>query len=346
MTASLRGHRRIPSLVLRVAAGCVAAFALAGPAFACDKPATSLKLGLVQPPDIEHPSYAAAVKFKELVEAKTNCALEIKLFPGGQLGGDREMFEAVVIGTQDIGFISPAPISAFTPALDGLSLPWLFNGDLALMRKALTGEPGKKVLKALDADTRVKSLAFMYSPFRDLVSTKPLNSVDALKGVKMRTMQSPLNVEIFAAIGTNPTPMAYPEVYGALQTGVIDAFETDVVGMSAGKFYEVSKFMTRSGHFNNTPVVVMNSGKFRKLPADQQAALQAAADMAGDVTYQMSLDQAKKVTEQLKQRGVTFYDIDVNRLRQAAGTVYAKFEAKSAVTKEFVSDVNKLRAAK
>lgn len=326
-----------------VAAVLLAAAALAAPAYACTKPTTSLKLGLVQPPDPEHPSYAAALKFKEHVESATKCALEIKLFPAGQLGGDREMFEAIVVGTQDLGFISPAPMSTFTQALDGLSLPWLFSGDLALMHKVLTGDAGKRLMKAVDSDTKVKSLAFLYSPFRDVVSTKPLPNVESFKGVKMRTMQSKLNVDTFAAIGMNPTPMPYPEVYGALQTGVIDAFETDVVGMSAGKFYEVSKHITRSGHFNNTPLVIAAASKFRRLSPEFQTALQNAAEMAGEITYKMSLEKAKATTEQLKQRGVTFYEVDATRLREAARPVYTKFEAESPVTKRFVEDVTQAR---
>lgn len=314
-------------------------------AVACDAPAHTFSLGLVQAPDPGHPSYAAAMRFKEQVEASSECAVQIDLFPGGQLGGDREMFEAIVIGTQHIGFISPAPMSAFTNALDGLSLPWLFDGDLTLMHTALQGKPGETIRNAVDADTNTKSLSFIYSPFRDFVTTKPITGNDVLKGLKLRTMQSALNVATFAAIGTNPTPIPFPEVYGALQTGVVDGFETDVVGMYSGKFHEVAKHVTTSGHFNNVPLIVMNQAAWDGLEPQYQAIVQKAADDAGALSYERSMAQVEEYTQKLKDAGVTFHTVDIDALRKETLPVYAQFEEKSDVTRAFVEQVNAIKAA-
>ncbi|MBX3567463.1 MAG: TRAP transporter substrate-binding protein [Rhizobiaceae bacterium] len=314
-------------------------------AAACDAPAHTFSLGLVQAPDVGHPSYAAALRFKEQVEANSECAVQIDLFPGGQLGGDREMFEAIVIGTQHIGFISPAPMSAFTSALDGLSLPWLFDGDLTLMHAALQGKPGETIRDAVDADTNTKSLSFIYSPFRDFVTTKPITGNDVLKGLKLRTMQSALNVATFAAIGTNPTPIPFPEVYGALQTGVVDGFETDVVGMYSGKFHEVAKHVTTSGHFNNVPLIVMNQAAWDGLEPQYQAVVQKAADDAGALSYERSLAQVEEYTQKLKDAGVTFHTVDIDALRKETLPVYTQFEEKSDVTRAFVEQVYAMKAA-
>jgi tripartite ATP-independent transporter DctP family solute receptor len=314
-------------------------------ASACDAPAHTFSLGLVQAPDPGHPSYAAAERFKELVEADSKCAVQIDLFPGGQLGGDREMFEAIVIGTQHIGFISPAPMSAFTDALDGLSLPWLFDGDLALMHAALQDKPGETIRNAVDADTNTKTLSFIYSPFRDFVTTKPITGNDVLRGLKLRTMQSALNVATFAAIGTNPTPIPFPEVYGALQTGVVDGFETDVVGMYSGKFHEVAKHVTTSGHFNNVPLIVMNQAAWDGLEPENQAILQKAADAAGTLSYERSVAQVDEYTQKLKDAGVTFHTVDIESLRKATLPVYTEFQDTSEVTRSFVEQVNAIKAA-
>jgi tripartite ATP-independent transporter DctP family solute receptor len=316
-----------------------------GAAAACDAPKHTFSLGLVQAPDPGHPSYAAAELFKKDVEEKTNCAIQINIFAGGQLGGDREMFEAIVVGTQDIGFISPAPISTFTSALDGLSLPWLFGGDLQLMREALQGKPGDLLREAVDKDTNTRTLSFIYSPFRDFVSVKPIGSNEVLQGLKLRTMQSALNVATFKAIGTNPTPIPFPEVYGALQTGVVDGFETDVVGMYSGKFHEVAKYITKSGHFNNVPLIVMNQGDWDSLDPELQAKMQESAEAAGTLSYERSVAQVEEYTQKLKDAGVTFSTIDIDALRKATAGVYAEFEAKSPVTKEFVVEINAMKAA-
>lgn len=312
---------------------------------ACEAPTHTFSLGLVQAPDPGHPSYAAAVHFKEQVETNSKCAIQIDLFPGGQLGGDREMFEAIVIGTQHIGFISPAPMSAFTDSLDGLSLPWLFDGDLKLMHEALQAAPGETIRKAVDEDTGTKTLSFIYSPFRDFVTTRPITGNDVLRGLKLRTMQSALNVATFAAIGTNPTPIPFPEVYGALQTGVVDGFETDVVGMYSGKFHEVAKHVTTSGHFNNVPLISMNQAAWDGLEPELQAVVQKAADDAGTRSYEQSVAQVEEYTQKLKDAGVVFHTVDIEALRMETLPVYTQFQEKSEVTRTFVEQVNAMKTA-
>lgn len=311
----------------------------------CPNPQQRIGLGLVQAPDPGHPSYAAAELIKSEVEKNTNCEVQIDIFAGGQLGGDREMFESIVIGTQDMGFISPAPISAFTTALDGLSLPWLFEGDLDLMHQVLMGDGGKLLREATDKDTQAKSLGFIYSPFRDFVTTQPVENNEALRGLKLRTMQSTLNVDTFAAVGANPTPVPFPEVYGALETGVVDGFETDVVGMYSGKFHEVAKHVASSGHFNNVPLIVINQMKWDSLTSEQQEALQAASDAASDLSYERSKEQTVEYTQKLQDAGVTFTEIDTTALREKTAGIYEAYEEKSPVTAQFVQLVNAAKDA-
>ncbi|WBU52029.1 TRAP transporter substrate-binding protein [Paracoccus sp. SCSIO 75233] len=321
----------------RVALATCLTIGTLSPAWAdCDAPETTLSLGLVQAPDRGHPSYAAAEIFKTTVEQGTGCKVQIDLFPSGQLGGDREMFEALTIGTQDIGFISPPPMSAFTTTVDVLSLPWLFSGDLDLMYQVLTSQAGADLLDAIDSDVgTIQSLSYLYSPFRNFVTSKPVQSVDDLQGLKLRTMQSNLNIETFSAVGANPTPIPFPEVYGAMQTGVVDGFETDVVGMYSGKFQEVAKNVTVSGHFNNVPIVVMNLMSWDALDAETQDVLQKAADEAGKLSYERSVALIDDYTQRLKDEGVEFYEIDTAALAAEMDPIYEKY-ATSDSAKAFV----------
>lgn len=331
--------------IVRSLIGAAAGVLMASAAMACDAPKVTYSFAHVVAPDEHHPFHAASLAFKKAVEEKTNCEVQINLFPGGQLGGDREMFEAMTIGTIDMGIISSPPISAFTPALEGLNLPWLFNGDLDLERAAVRSEAGKKMFEALREDTGIRAFDVTVVPFRDIISVKPITSNDQLKGLKMRTMQSPSNIATFAAVGANPTPLAFPEVYGALETGVVGALENDVIGMYAGKLQEVAKNVTRSGHFNNPAVICINDALYEGMDPKLQKIIQESATIAADTSYEVTKEQVAKITEILKSQGVTFHEIDVQKMRDAQGPVYEEAE-KSPVVKDFVDAVNKIVADK
>lgn len=330
----------VSALALLVAASVSAA----GVAAACDNPEATYSYSSVVNPDPKHPYFAASQTFKEVVEAETNCKVQINLFMGGQLGGDRETFEAIMIGTQDIGLISSPPISSLSTAVEALNLPWLFNGDLDFLQKVVDGEPGQWMFEALEADTGVKPLAVTVVPFRDIISVRPVTQNEHLQGLKIRVMQSPSNIATFAAVGANPTPIAWPEVYGAVQTGVVDALENDVIGMYAGKLQEVAKNVTRSGHFNNPAVLVVNGDLFAGLDADVQAAFGKAAQAAAAKSYEVAREQEAEVTEILKGQGVAFHEIDIDRLRGAMGPVYEEAARTSDVTRRVIEAVNEMSA--
>lgn len=329
---------------LKVSAMALAAgLAFAGAAAACEKPETTISYSSVVNPDPHHPYFVASQTFKEVVEAETDCKVQVDLFMGGQLGGDRETFEAIMIGTQDMGLISSPPISAASTAVEALNLPWLFRGDLELLKATVNGEPGKWMFEALEADTGVKPLAVTVVPFRNIISVKPVTSVADLNGLKIRVMQSPSNIATFRAVGANPTPISPAEVYGAVQTGVVDATETDVLGMYAGKLHEVAKNVTISGHFNNPAVMVINADLFAGYDEATQAAILKAAAAAAEKSYEVSYAEADKVTEILKEQDkVVFHEIDVGQLQGAMGPVYDEAAKASDVTKRVVEAVNEL----
>lgn len=327
------------------AAALVAGFALTSVTVACEKPEIKISYSSVVNPDPHHPYYVASQTFKEVVEQETNCKVQVDLFMGGQLGGDRETFEAIMIGTQDMGLISSPPISAASTAVEALNLPWLFRGDLELLKATVNGEPGKWMFEALEADTGVKPLAVTVVPFRNIISVKPVKAVEDLSGLKIRVMQSPSNIATFRAVGANPTPISPAEVYGAVQTGVVDATETDVLGMYAGKLHEVAKNVTISGHFNNPAVMVINADVFAGYDEETQAAILKAAAAAAEKSYEVSYSEADKVTEILKsENNVSFHEIDVEQLQSAIGSVYDDATKASEVTKRVVDAVNELAA--
>lgn len=331
-------HRTLAALAFALAA----ATAVSTTAQACDAPKVSYKFAHVVAPDEQHPFHAASLAFKKYVEEKTNCEVQINVFPGGQLGSDREMFEAMTIGTIDMGIISSPPISAFTTSLEGLNLPWLFNGDLDLLRASVRSEAGQKMFEAFREDTGVRAFDVTVVPFRDIISIRPITSNEQLNGFKMRVMQSPSNIATFAAVGANPTPLAFPEVYGALETGVIEGLENDVIGMYAGKLQEVAKHVTRSGHFNNPAVISINDSLYESMDPALQETIKEAATVAADKSYEVAKAQEQHITDVLKEQGVQFHEIDIQKLRDAMGPVYEQATSQSPVVAEFVESVNQL----
>jgi tripartite ATP-independent transporter DctP family solute receptor len=335
---------RLTQLSVRILAVAAASLGVPIAALACDAPKVTYKLSHPVNPDERHPFHAAALAFKKAVEEKTNCDVAISIFPSGQLGTDRETFEALTVGTQDFAIVSSAPLSAFSPAFEGLTLPWLFNGNLELQREVISGEPGKKVFEQFMQDTGARALGVVLGGFRHIVSTAPITSNEQLSGLKMRVMQNPINIATFSAIGANPTPLAYPEVYGALETGVVQAFDSDLVGFYAAKLYEVAKNVTYTGHFNSPGILVVGEGLFESLdPAVQTAVLEAGAAGA-DAAYNVTKEQEGKVKELLEEKGVKFYEIDVQKLRDAMGPVYETARNSSPGVGQFIDDVTALAA--
>lgn len=335
---------------LRVVAGfalATAAIAAATPAMAdCDPSAAekTFKLGHVVPADPNHSYHAAALAMKENVEAASDCKIQINIFPAGQLGGDRAMLESITIGTQDMGVISGPVASAFTPVLDALSLPWLFNGDLDFQYSVLSGKAGDALLDAFEKDTGVVALGYVFQPFRNFVTKNPVEKIDDFSGVKIRSMENPLHMETFKDIGASPTPVPYPEMYGALETGVVDAFDGDVAGIYAGKYYEVVKNVTLSNHFTTSPVILMSSMAWGGLSEEQQGWFEDAADAAAKRSYELTKEYVPVYTEKLKEAGVKFHEIDISKLREATEPLYEEYRNKSPEIAAFLDAVNAARS--
>lgn len=304
----------------------------------------TIKFGYVVQYNPDHPYTYVAEKFANLIKEKSHGRIKVELFPGGQLGGDRDMFEALQLGTLDAGCISTPVVAGFSNSLIGLDLPWLFDGNLDFMYEILSGPMGEKLAKRVEEDTKVKLLAFSYQPFRHFWSKKPLKSVDELKGLKFRVMETPVQVDTFSALGTAPTPLPYGDIYTAMQMGTIDAFECDVMGVYTSKFYEVSKYMTNSGHTNNVPALFMSLKKWESLSSEDQNIVLDAAKEATQATKDFSKTITDKYIEKLKSEGVTFGEFnDANKLKELTKGVYDKYMQKDPIIKELVEEVQKLK---
>lgn len=264
-------RRGLPGLAL---AGILASFLAFAP-LAGAKTAISYGHGFM--PDT--PQDLGAIEFKRIVEEKTGGRLQINLFPSGQLGSAKEMFEGIQMGTQEIVLLPTARISGFNAQLQVFDLPFLFP-DRATAYRVLDGEAGQKLLATLTANGGV-GVAFYEDGFKQFTSSRKLASLADFKGQKFRSMESPIIMEQFKSLGAAPVPVDFAEAYNALQQKVVDGQENPVLTIGAMKFNEVQKNMYMSNHGYLAHVLIFSKAWFDKLsPADQAVLLEAGREAA------------------------------------------------------------------
>jgi tripartite ATP-independent transporter DctP family solute receptor len=270
----------------------------------------------------------AVVTLAREVEKRTNGRIVIKNFFSGSLGGEREVMEAVQLGTQELGHNSTGPVPNFVPETAILDVPFLFR-DKAHARAVLDGPIGQELLAKFESKG-FKALAWTENGVRHMTNNKrPVNSPDDLKGLKMRTMENPVHVAAYKGLGIVTTPMAFPEVFTALQTGTIDGQENPLSVILAANFDQVQKHITLTGHVYSPSVFVMNKAVFDKLSkADQQIFLDAAKEGAKANRARVDKDDAGGVAE-LRKRGMTVVEnVDKTKFIATMAPVNAEFEKK------------------
>lgn len=264
---------------------------------------TTFSLSTPDPDDSE--ITLAAKKFAELVAAKSGGEIEVKVFPNGQLyGGDPSAaVRQLAGGSLDMLLLSTSLYANFNPKFTAVSVPYLFD-NTAQLRSYLAGPLGQELLGDLNG-IGVKGLSLWQRPFRQMTnSRRAISQPQDLAGMKFRVPNNPLWMEFFAKLGAVPTPMAFGEVYNALQLKVVDGQENPINIPVTAKFYEVQKFATISNHMADGWVLAINPAKFAALPDAQKQAIQAAATEAEAWKFANDNADANKSVEFLKSKGM------------------------------------------
>jgi len=260
------------------------------------------------------------------VEKRTNGRIVIKNFYSGSLGGEREVMESVQLGTQELAHNSTGPVPNFVPETRILDVPFLFR-DKAHARAVLDGPIGQELLSKFESKG-FKARAWTENGVRHMTNNKrAVNEPNDLKGLKMRTMENPVHVAAYKGFGIITTPMAFPEVFTALQQGTVDGQENPLSVIMAAKFDQVQKHLSLTGHVYSPAIFLMNKAAFDKLsPADQQAFLAAAAEGTKANRARVDEDDAKGVAE-LRSRGMQVIEnVDKAKFQAALTPIYAEFE--------------------
>ena len=274
------------------------------------------------------------------VEKRTNGRIKIQPFYSGSLGGERESIEAVQLGTQELTFTSTGPVPNFVPEARILDIPFLFR-DKAHARAVLDGPIGQEMLTKFEAKG-FKALAWGENGVRHMTNNKrAVNAPEDLKGLKMRTMENPVHIAAYKGFGIVTTPMAFPEVFTALQQGTVDGQENPLSVIMAAKFEQVQKHLSLTGHVYSPAIFLMNKAAFDKLSsADKQIFLDAAKEAVKANRARVDEDDAKGVAE-LRSKGMQVIDVDKAKFVSALGPVNAEFE------KQFgKANIDRIRAVK
>ncbi|WP_324715428.1 TRAP transporter substrate-binding protein [Carboxydochorda subterranea] len=287
-----------------------------------------LKLGHVVPTG--HPYHFGATQFARLVGERTGGRVRIDVYPAGQLGpGEREEVEALQLGGIDLVVTGTAVLSNFLPDFGVMDLPFLFR-DYRHVDAVLDGPVGRRLLDRLNgADLHITGLALWEQGFRYLTnSRRPILSPADVRGLKIRVQENPIHVDSFNALGANATPMAWGEVYTALQQHVIDGQENPIPVLTSARLYEVQKYLAMTGHFYAPAILLINTERFRSLPADvQQILVDTAREVSRSERQEARRMEAQQV-EELKQLGMQVTTPDKEAFRKAMQGVYDKYRAR------------------
>jgi len=249
---------------------------LGAPAILRAQGASVLRVGTVAV--APHPVLDVLAEFKKQVEAKTSGAINVQVFPSSQLGGEKEMAEGMRLGSLEGANITLAAVTTWVPQGGIFDLPFVFKNDDHALR-IYNGAVGKRVADLYPAQG-FRVLGFTLSGVRNLFSTFPVEKPDDVKGRKMRTLQSPLHIQIWSLMGANPTPIAHPEVYNALQTKVVDIADNTATNYLNEKWYEPAPNYSTTGHIYAIGAFYLSERWFqRQKPEHREVMMEVMASL-------------------------------------------------------------------
>ncbi len=286
-----------------------------------------------------HPTYLATKKWADLVMAKLPGKYDIQVYANAQLGDDVRATEAVRMGSLEMVATSASPLAGLLPQLMALDLPFLFPSDKAA-DAVLDGKVGQKLAADLEPKG-LKILAYYENGFRQLTnSAHEVKSPEDLKGLKIRTMENPIHLAAWKALGANPTPMPFSEVFTAMQQKTIDGQENPIPTIYLQKFYEVQKFVTLSGHVYGPHILLINAKLFNSFPAEDQKVMLEAAQESALFQRATNRKMSSDYVDSLRKEGMTVTVLtpaQQKAFQDAVKPVYTQFEDK--IGKDFIASI-------
>ncbi len=273
-----------------------------------------------------HPYHLGLVKYKELVEERTNGMVQIEIFDSGLLGDERASIEGLQLGTIDIAVSSTGPIGNFVSDFLVLDLPYLFP-DTETARMVLDSEIGDSLLAQLDS-IGVTGAAFWENGFRQFTNSKrPINGVEDLEGLVIRTQENEIHLAAFRALGADPTPMTWSDVFASLQQGVIDGQENPIAIIQSQSIFEVNEHLAITNHVYSPACLLISNTALEQFDEETQQILIDAAKEAGEYERQLLSEGEAAAIADLEEKGMMVTYPDVAPFVELAQSVYPDYEA-------------------
>lgn len=268
-----------------------------------------------------HQYQIASKKFKELVEEKTDGSIEVEIHPNATLGSEGEAIEQVMEGTIQMTTVAAdSSLANVMPEMNVFGLPYLFE-DKEHVYKVLDGEIGEELLAKAN-DQNMKGLGYWEVGFRHLTNNKKEIKTPAdVEGLKIRVQPAPVWESHMKALGANPTPVDFNELYSSLDQGVVDGQENPLPTIDSMKFYEVQKYVSLTAHTYTPAVVLMNSSVWDDLSEDQQKAVEEAVKETTEYQREFLADKEEEIVNTLKENGVTITEPDRKAFREVTKDV-------------------------
>jgi tripartite ATP-independent transporter DctP family solute receptor len=277
-------------------------------------------------------------KFKEIAEEKSGGRLRIDIFPGAQLGQEREASEGILMGTLQMTVVTDSNYDNTVNGFGISILPFVYDSFEQQIRIFNDSPVGKELdAKLLEKGGRI--LGWLVPGSRSMIFTdKEVKTLEDMKGLKMRSPESDLFISMFKALGTQPTSITWGEAYTALQTGVADGMESPPGMIKDMQFYEVTKYCLLTNHMWGAMNLIINENLFQKLPEDIQKVIIEAGREAIDYANQFAIEDQEKATTWLEEQGMVFYELteeERGKFKEALLPVDAQWVEKHEATALF-----------
>ncbi len=282
----------------------------------------------------------------QMLITKSGGRIDAQHFPAAQLGGLAEALEGSRIGTIQATTAGPDSEEAIAPEIAAFGgAPGFIYKNEAHVDAVLQGELGRKASDIARAKTGVEFVAYGETGFRHILAKNPVNSLESLKGVKIRVPQLNIWVSFWTLLGASPTPLPYDQQYEALSTGLIDAIDSDVFSIKGFKFYEQAKYLTLTGHWFLPKAVRVNAAWLDSLPADLQELVRSSAREVFAEQRATNRANAAAVLEELKGLGVQVTQLpaeELAKMEELTAPLFDEFGSKSPETAEMIAAIRAL----
>ena len=282
-----------------------------------------LKFGLT--PGVQSNEYKAVKELADYVAEKSEDRLTIRIYPDSQLGDDREMISQVKEGSLDLTLAETGRLGLWVKEAEVFQLPYVFDNYDHLRRSLYETSEGKNLLNKFEEENNWKILANAYNGSRQTSSNRAIESIEDMRGMKLRVPNAQANLDYARSVGASPTPMAFTEVYLALQTNAVDGQENPLSAIKSSKFYEVQSYIAMTSHIINDQNYIVGKSTWDKLPEDLQEILAEGVKEAGRSHTEMFMKDEKDLIDYFQEKGVTITKPDLEAFKSALKPIHDEY---------------------